>query len=830
MSDHLLILFLTAAANVLLGLAVWLKNPSGRVNRYFGFLSLTLASWTLSNGFVSTYAATPWGIIAARAAFVSASLIPLSFFLFVSVFPSPYPLVSRRSKLILFVVSSTTFFLSLTPLIAQSTTSVNGRLQVTYGPLHPFFAAYLVGGLIYSLYLLARKRRSASAIEKLQIRYVFLGIFLTALGGTVTNLLIPLVFRSSRFSPYGPVFSLVMIALFAHSIVRYRAMNVRLVIRKSATYIASVAIAAAIFVSFAWLASVFFATQTQDLPLWTELILAFSIALLFQPLKRAIQAWADRYVFREAYDYQRTLREISRAMGTMLNLESLVYYACNAIRKIVRPEFVAVYTLDTSGNLYKPLVARRDLHADLTHQEDAIAATAAIPSLLAYDKRPLLLDELRKLPELPSADKVEAELAALHAELVLPIVHEDRVTGFFLLGPKLSGDPFFAEDIDLLTTLSVQAAITIQNAQLYSQVVLVNEYIENILETIESAVIAVSGDGIVTLFNSAAGRLTGLDPKQIKAGSMQALPTTLAAPLSLTLRDGAPRTQVETTIEGRAGRRTPVLCSTSPLSDREQNILGAVAVFSDLTLLKRLEAEKQQAERLASIGALASGIAHEIKNPLVAIKTFAELLPDRFTEEDFRNDFLKVVIGEIDRIDDLVARLRGLATRPTRPLTPLDLRGPIEDTLALLRGQLERGQLTISVEIEQNLPLVAGDPAQLKQLFLNLLVNALEATQPGGSIALRALESHVSDARTVLVEVIDSGSGISEALINQIFEPFVTSKPRGSGLGLSICRGIADAHRATIRARNNDPGPGATLSIEFPVASDAAIPTANSTS
>jgi PAS domain S-box-containing protein len=822
-NERLLILVLTAAANVLLGLAVWLKNPSESVNRYFGLLSLSLASWTLSNGFVSTYAGTEWGIFAARAAFASASAIPLCFFLFVSVFPSPHAGPSRRAKLIVLVASSVALLLSLTPLIAQRTASVDDRLQMYYGPLHPLFAAYLVAGLTYSLFLLARKRRSARGIERLQIRYVFLGIFLTALGGTITNLLIPLLFASSRFSPYGPVFSLVMITVFAHSIVRYRVMNVRLVIRQSVTYIASVAIAAAAFVSLAGLASILFASQTRDLSLWTELTLAFSVALLFQPLKRAIQAWVDRYVFREAYDYQRTVREISRAMGTMLNLESLVHYACNAIGKTVRPEFVAVYALDTGGILYKPLAARRDLAPDPAHEADSISAAAAIPTLLSHDKRPLLLDEVKKRRVPPGAERIEAELALLHAELVLPIVHEDRVTGFFLLGSKLSGDPYFSEDIDLLTTLSVQAAIAIQNAQLYSQVVLINEYIENILETIDSAVIAVSGDGVVTLFNSAAARLTGIDPKDIKGTSFQALPATLAAPLSLTLNDSSPRTQVETIIEGRAGRRTPVICSTSPLNDRERSILGAVAVFSDLTLLKRLESEKQQAERLASIGALASGIAHEIKNPLVAIKTFAELLPERFTEEDFRNDFLRVVIGEIDRIDDLVARLRGLATRPTRPLTPLNVKAPIEDTLALLRGQLEQSRITVRLELEPVLPLIAGDAAQLKQLFLNLVVNALEAMKPGGRLLIRASENQASDARTVLVEVIDSGSGISERLLAQIFEPFVTSKPRGSGLGLSICRGIADAHRATIRARNNQPGQGATLSIEFPVATDAPI-------
>jgi PAS domain S-box-containing protein len=817
-NERLLVLFLTAAINLALGLAVWLQNPSGRVNRHFGLLSLALASWTLSNGFVSTYADTQWGIVAARTAFASASIIPLSFFLFVIVFPSSHPPASRPVRFAFFLASSTAFSLSFTPLIAKSTASVGGILQVSYGPLHPFFAAYLVGGLTYSLFLLARKRRLAIGIEKLQIRYVFVGIFLTALGGTITNLLVPLLFKSSRFNLYGPVFSLVMVALIAHSIVRYRLMNIRLVIRKSVTYVTSVGIAAIVFASLVWFASVLFPQQTRELSRWTELSLAFAVALLFQPLKRKIQAWADRYVFREAYDYQRAVREISRAMGTMLNLESLVHYVCNVILKTVRPEFVAIYALDPNGNLYRSLIIRRNLDVGLTPNEDAIPVSAAVPALLSQGKRPLFRDEVKRYLDSPDTSKVDTELATWGAELVLPIVHEDRVTGFFLLGPKLSGDPYFAQDIDLLTTLSTQAGIAIRNAQLYQQVVLANEYIENILETIESAVIAISADGTVTLFNSAAGRLTGLIANEIKGKPLQALPVTLAAPLSLTLDDGAPRTQVETTIEGGAGRQTSVICSTSPLKDREETVLGAVAVFSDLTHLKRLEAEKQQAERLASIGALASGIAHEIKNPLVAIKTFAELLPDRFTEEDFRNDFLKVVIGEIDRIDDLVARLRGLATRPTSPLTPLDLRGPIEDTLALVRGQLEQAQITMILELAPTLPLITGDPAQLKQLFLNLIVNALEATQPGGRLVIRASERQASDTRTVLVEVIDSGAGIPETLLDQIFEPFVTSKPRGSGLGLSICRGIADAHRATIRARNNRPGRGATITVEFPVA------------
>src|SRR5258708_25693378 len=118
-------------------------------------------------------------------------------------------------------------------------------------------------------------------------------------------------------------------------------------------------------------------------------------------------------------------------------------------------------------------------------------------------------------------------------------------------------------------------------------------------------------------------------------------------------------------------------------------------VFRARTGVKELEDGKQRAERLASFGLLASGVAHEIKNPLVAIRTFAELLPERFADIDFREDFSKVVVREIDRIDNLVARLRGIATAPRPHLGSVDVRQPLSDTLKLLRGQIEQTRTTV---------------------------------------------------------------------------------------------------------------------------------------
>jgi signal transduction histidine kinase len=240
-------------------------------------------------------------------------------------------------------------------------------------------------------------------------------------------------------------------------------------------------------------------------------------------------------------------------------------------------------------------------------------------------------------------------------------------------------------------------------------------------------------------------------------------------------------------------------------------------ILSDITHLKELDAERRRAERLTSFGALASGIAHEIKNPLVAIRTFAELLPERYTDEDFRDGFAQLVVKEIGRIDGLVGRLRDLAA-PTRPvLNPVDVREPLSDTLSLLRAQFEQRHVKVEVNYHTQRLLIPGDPAQLKQLFLNLFLNAMDAMESGGTLGVNLLGASTSTVSSLTVEVTDTGAGIPEAIAGRVFDPFITSKSHGSGLGLAICRGIMDAHSAAISAKNNPSGKGTTITLEFPV-------------
>jgi len=139
----------------------------------------------------------------------------------------------------------------------------------------------------------------------------------------------------------------------------------------------------------------------------------------------------------------------------------------------------------------------------------------------------------------------------------------------------------------------------------------------------------------------------------------------------------------------------------------------------------------------------------------------------------------------------------------------------LRETLALLRGEIERAQVRVLMAGDRSTPLILGDPAQLKQLLLNVLMNALEAIDHGGEVAIRM--SHSLPSHQVLVEISDTGPGVPTELLSKMFETFVTTKPEGSGLGLAICRAIADAHHAVIRAENNPGRPGMTIILEFPL-------------
>jgi len=194
---------------------------------------------------------------------------------------------------------------------------------------------------------------------------------------------------------------------------------------------------------------------------------------------------------------------------------------------------------------------------------------------------------------------------------------------------------------------------------------------------------------------------------------------------------------------------------------------------------------------------LASGIAHEIKNPLVAIKTFAQLLPRRHADAQFVEEFGRIAAREIQRMERLLERLRTLSRPSDRPRQPLDLRVPIAEAAETMRPPSRRRPLPSPVTTPPAPCVIRGDHAELGQLFLNLLMNAHEATPPHGSLRIEVsvTETHAT------VAVLDGGPGVPTDLIDHVFEPFFTTKQRGSGLGLAICAAIGPDHDGEAQGR-----------------------------
>jgi PAS domain S-box-containing protein len=825
-AGQLVTITLAAVANLGLGIAILSRNRSSHIHRYFAVFSFSVAAWTLSNGLVSVYPGPPWGYVWGRLAFASASLIPISFLLFAIAFPTLQPPPPRGFFGLFSSAAAVAFALSFTPLIVKSTGSVDGALQVQYGPLHLPFGIYFILCLSFSLVHLTRKAFVLTGVEQLQVRYLFAGVVTAAFGATITNLIIPLVMGTSQFSRYGPLFGLLMIAVIAHAIIRHRLMDIKVVIRQGVVFVCASAAAASVFLALAELLKRLTGYEKNTIPVLDAALVALALAVLFQPLKALIQRSFNRYLYRESYDYQRTIRDASRRLNMMLELDSLLEYLTSVIQNTFKVESVTFYSherassTERSGKIFIPTLSTARGDVSLHIERTPIPDDSPLITYLQSHHQTLIREEAVRASRDPLLQAAARDLRLLGGDIVFPVVDERSVVGLLIVGPKRSGDPYFTEDIDLLETLVGQAAVAMKNANLYREVVVVNEYVDNILSTMDSGVIAVNSDGDTLLFNYAAEQLTGLHGSAVLGRSYQQLPHSISSPLRDALEAVTSRPQFETLLQHSDGSSVPVVCSTAILRHKTDMTHGALIVFSDLTRLKVLEGEKRRAERLASFGALASGVAHEIKNPLVAIRTFAELLPERFLDTDFREDFAKVVVHEIARIDDLVGRLRGIAATAPRQVGLIDIRIPLRDTLLLLRAQLEQTHTTVRCTFQDEAPFVAVEEAQLKQLFLNLLLNAIEAMGSGGDVDIRVMKREVQEHSWVTVAVTDSGPGIPESVRASIFDPFFTTKSQGSGLGLAICRGIVDAHRGSIRADNRTDRSGAIIVVEFPSTSE----------
>jgi PAS domain S-box-containing protein len=807
--------FLTLiAALVLLAFLwmVWRASPQRPVNRRFSAFAVSIGCWATSVAAAHTgHSVGFWTAVA----FASASFSSAAFLAFIAVQAPTERWASKAMIGAAFVFATILAALSsMTHLIFYDARLTVDGVQRETGGLYPVFAGFILLSWGSAFVLLVLKWKSARGRSRARLRYLAAGMVLPCTLAISTNLLWPIFTGRSTLSWIGPWLGLVFVAVVGHGIVRRRLPDLRIFVHQSLTLGFAIAISA---VPAGILLAVFWPrlrAEFDSLEL-VFLLVSIVVVIVVTPLARDMATrLLNRYLYRTHANYQRTVLRASQMLTGVLALNDLLEFIGATVMRSTGAEGVAIYLLDARGS--RRVFSQKREDADYFNAPSH--APVDVVQALGVTGDPILADELAH--EARSAvSRLRDHLAQSGWYLLLPIVADNRVIAAIAVGSKRSGDPFYPQDLDLLMTLANQAGVAIKNAQLYAAVLLANEYLENIVATIESGVIAVDADGVITMFNRAAEHLTGMRGEATKGQSTASLPACLAEPLMATVATGEGRTQPEVDLptvapkEDRPASR-PVICTVSPVPDQAGAVLGAVAVFSDLTPLKELELERRRAERLAYFQALAAGIAHEIKNPLVAIKTFAQLAPRRREDARFFEKFERIASRDIDRMERLLDRLRTLSRPAGGPRVPIDLRAPLSEAVELMQPTMEEKGLKLTAQLGEQPCVVLGNHLELHELFLNLLLNAHDATPTGGAIEvdLARTDSHVT------LTVADTGPGISPELLERIFEPFFTTKPRGSGLGLAISAGIAQAHGARLRA-NNRPAGGAVFTVEFPLAS-----------
>jgi nitrogen-specific signal transduction histidine kinase len=806
--------------NLFLAALVFSRQPRSLPNQTFAFFVLTVLAWsfTVQYLYVSGATASIWW---KRLPFVAASLIGSSFVVFCEVFPDLKNLCRNRGSKLFLGVGALMAGLSLTPLVVHNANITDaGAIRPRYGPLYPLFALFMVAAFGYGIGRLSGKWWAARGRRRLQMQYLWLGLCWAIGGGTITNLLIPALTGDSRLGPYGPYFSLVLIGLTAHAIIRHRLMDMRVIIRQSVTY----GVAAGAAVGILWGLFIImdrgFGVRLQPSSPFLPLLIGVAGAVVFHPVRSLIQHVLDRYCYRQEYDYRQAIRRISQVLAGLLRIDPLCECLTSFILNTLKVEEVAVYLCHEPSFIE----LRSSRHAGNGEQGQPGTLTVLSPrlmTLLARARQPILQDELALWVEVSDQAPLHEEFILLGSKVLIPLSGQADIAGIIAVGEKRSGDPFFSQDLEFLATIGHQAEAALRRAQLHEQVTWMKEYNESILRHMESGLVVVGHDSVITVVNDAAARMLEVHPTTVVGQPLDRLIACgVGLPLLDTLLQKTAYTNHEATLVTTSGRDLPVVLSTSILHGEDDQLSGAILAFNDLSQIKILEEEKRRIERLASIGAFMSGIAHEIKNPLVAIKTLAELLPEQYDDEEFRDTFTKVTLNEVNRIDALVRRLRSLSSGSAVPLHPLNILTPLEETLSLVSGELTRRSLTLVREYPASVPPVLGDHDQLKQVFVNLCLNSVEAMDKGGTlrVTVAGQGKQAGQPDELVVQLCDTGPGIPAEHLSTIFDPFFTLKEQGTGLGLAICRGIIDYHRGSITAANGSEGLGAVFTVKLPVA------------
>ena len=825
-----LLLVLAITVNACIGLAVYITNTHRKQNRALLVFALSFSAWgACVYGVVTSSGVRDAEFFIRLASYVSA-VVPIAFHFLCIAIEKPhytFPEMLRRAKLT--VISSqaigilicTSFFLK-TVTMPGAEGSLHQAPEPIYGPGFLIFTLYfplVFGAIIYRFF---RARHAVKGLQRAEVQYVLLAMAVALVIGTITNLILPALTGSAQTQPLGPLSVIALNGIIAYGIATRRIMDVTYLLRRGASYALLGVYLVGLYAVVWWGSHAVIEGLlhiTSPLPhLLAALALAFSVA----PVHGRMQRVANRlFVTSASMDVGTTVGEVNDLLQSIRTIPNLLQRFSTTVASSVGTDQVVIFLKNHDGLEEKYPKTEGEQAPRTMEEHDPLYVE------LKASREPVVLEELSRMRPTPRIKAISRRMQELEAAVAVGVRSPEQLEGMMLLGPKMSGRFYGSAELDALPILCDQLAVSIENAELYTQTRDDKIYNEVLLDNLTSGIIAAGVNGRISVINREAQRITGLSPDDVIDQPLDKLPAPLARAIEDTFRTGHGLRDKDLVLTTGSGPDIPIRVGTSAFNSYTGKLLGALILFTDLTTIKKLEAQVRRTDRLASVGTLAAGMAHEIKNPLVTVKTFTQLLPERYQDEDFRGTFSTLIGQEVRRIDSIVNQLLNFA-RPAKPdLVPIHLHDVLQGSIKLMSQQAKQKNISVKSDLNASNDAMQADADMLRQALLNFFLNALDSMEPGGELTVttsllkydrrhHAEFDNEDEARLLHLTIQDTGKGISQEDLANIFDPFFTTKGHGTGLGLSVSHGIIQDHGGDIDVESVL-GEGTSFHIVFPL-------------
>lgn len=820
--------FLVFVINLTLGLSVFFTNWKRVINQHYLTLCFFTTAWLIATWLALQTMLGAHALLSIQSTSAIAIFIPAACHLLRRAILYPdeswlQNIINIRVQILFCLLIAglcfSPFFITSVQMPTESVSSNIPEPKYSWGIL--VFTGYFIFQIGTLLALFPKDRKKIFAARRVELEFITFGYVLALLIGSVAGPGLTFLRGSSATMPWTNVSSiLVLTIVISYGIATKRILDIASIFRKVIAYSLLGTYLTGLYLLIWWSASKLFLSFGLSLPLVIQVLAAVTTAFAMAPANGKLQRFTNKLISSKAMDVPAIMKKAGRIFQSMSTVNDLLHYFAQLLLETLGSERIEILFL-------KDGEFKQSYPNDSIEQPTLVTADDALTRLLSKEGEPISLDSLVRGRQTPLTEAATEKLKKLNATVAIGIFSKSKITGMVLFGTRLNGRIYDKTEQDALQILCNQFAVALENAHLYTEMQDSKIRNEMLLDQLVSGVIVASPDRNITLINHEAQRITKLTEAQAIGQGIDLLPEALFQALEATLNTKSGLRTGNAALFAQEEVSTHVRMGSAHIIGHDGKPMGALLVFTDMTELKKLEEQVRRTDQLSSVGTLAAGMAHEIKNPLVTIKTFAHLLPERHSDEEFRQEFSSLVTHEVSRIDGIVNQLLSFS-KPTQPhLVPMKLHDTVEHTLKLINEQLSQKHIELHSNLQAQQDLISGDADLLTQALVNLNLNAIDAIENGGTIRIGTTNCSFNFAQgdqpdkavkkaCVRLQITDTGVGIKEENLHKIFDPFFTSKSEGTGMGLSVSHGIIQEHHGVIDVESN-PGKGSTFSIYFPI-------------